>query len=460
MSISYISTRGGGQPQSFEQVLMNGLAPDGGLYVPETWPQIDSAALKGKSYTDIAEAVMYPFVEGSIPRDDFRSMIDETYDPKSFRHPEISPLKCLGENLHVLELFHGPTIAFKDVALQFLGRLFDYVLTKNNTRITIVGATSGDTGSAAIEGCYKSKHVDMFILFPDGRVSEVQRRQMTGVDAPNVHNIALDGRFDDCQTAVKTMFENEAFRTEINLSAVNSINWARIMAQIVYYFTASLSLDEPASFVVPTGNFGNIYAAYCARQMGLPIKTLAVSTNRNDILTRFFETAEMKITTVESSLSPSMDIQISSNFERYLFDVLGRDSDALQSLMGQFKATGHFVVPDNIIQKAVREFRAFRASDEETLSAIRDIHERYDYILDPHTAVGMKGALEIAAESGSPVVSLACAHPAKFPDAVEKAINIRPDLPDHLSDLFDRPESMTRLPSNVTQLMDFIRSQR
>ena len=243
MSITYISTRGGGQPQNFEQVLMNGLAPDGGLYVPQTWPQIDVAALKGKSYTDIAEAVMYPFVEGSIPRDDFRAMIEETYAPENFRHPDVTPLKHLGDNLHILELFHGPTIAFKDVALQFLGRLFDCVLTKNNQRITIVGATSGDTGSAAIEGCYKSNHVDMFILFPDGRVSEVQRRQMTGIDAPNVYNIALAGTFDDCQTAVKTMFENEAFRTEMNLSAVNSINWARIMAQIVYYFTASLSLS-------------------------------------------------------------------------------------------------------------------------------------------------------------------------------------------------------------------------
>jgi threonine synthase len=455
--IKFVSTRGGGEPQNFEQVLLSGLAPDGGLYVPESWPQIDIAALKGKSYQDVAEAVMYPYVEGCIPRKAFRAMIDETYS--AFRHEDVVPLHKIHGNLYALELFHGPTIAFKDVALQFLGRLFDYVLTKRNQRVTIVGATSGDTGSAAIEGCRHSKRVQIFILHPHGRVSDVQRRQMTTVDAPNVHNIALQGNFDDCQDMVKAMFNDPAFRADLKLSAVNSINWARIMAQIVYYFTASLSLDAPASFVVPTGNFGNVFAAYCAQQMGLPVKTLAISTNRNDILTRFFETGEMKQEGVEASISPSMDIQISSNFERYLFDLLGRDAEALKALMQQFKETGSFKLKPEHMHKARSQFRAFKADDSETLDIIKSVYDQYGYMLDPHTAVGMKGAITMAEESEGPVIGLACAHPAKFPDAVQKATGVYPELPAHLADLFARAEHVEILPNQLARVQQFIRGK-
>ena len=462
--MKYISTRGGGSPQSFEDVLLTGLAPDGGLYVPETWPQIDVAALKGKSYQDIAETVMYPFVEGCISREDFRAMIDETYGPDVFRHEDVVPLHKIKDGLYALELFHGPTIAFKDVALQFLGRLFDHVLTKKNRQVTIVGATSGDTGSAAIEGCRHSDQVRIFILHPHGRVSDVQRRQMTSVDAPNVHNIALEGNFDDCQNMVKAMFNDTDFRSATNLSAVNSINWARIMAQIVYYFTSAVSLGAPdvkPSFVVPTGNFGNVFAAYCAQQMGLPIKTLAISTNRNDILTRFFESGAMSARDVEPSLSPSMDIQISSNFERYLFDLLGRDSDKLNAIMEGFKTSGSFSLNQDLMDQACAQFRAFRANDDDTLDIIRTIHSETGYVLDPHTAVGMRGGIALAEENGyrddAPVVSLACAHPAKFPDAVKKACTIHPELPEHLSDLFEREERVDILPNDLGTVQTFIK---
>lgn len=455
--IKYISTRGGGTSQTFEEVLLQGLAPDGGLYVPQNWPQIDWASLKGQSYTDIAFAVMYPFVEGSIDAESFKAIINETYAPDIFRDKDVTPLKQLSPHLHVLELFHGPTIAFKDVALQFLGRIFDHVLSQRNENVTIVGATSGDTGSAAIEGCRHSQHTNIFILHPHGRVSDVQRRQMTTVNADSVHNIALEGTFDDCQNMVKALFNDKRFRTQYNLSAVNSINWARIMAQIVYYAVAALKLGalegKGVSFVVPTGNFGNVFAAYCAHQMGLPIKTLAIATNSNDILTRYFETGTMSMDgQVHASISPSMDIQISSNFERYLFDVLERDSNKLNALMTQFKDTGAFDMPHD-----AHAFKAFRTSDQETLDTIKKIHEETGYVLDPHTAVGMKAALKLRKqEPDSIIVSLACAHPAKFPDAVERAIGLRPALPDHLFDLFEKEEHVSVLPNDKTAIHAFI----
>lgn len=461
--IRYISTRGGGVPQTFEQVLLTGLAPDGGLYVPEEWPKIDIKSLRGKSYNEIALNVMYPFVEGCIARDDFEKIINKTYAPEFFRHSDVTPLHHLknyeNDQIYVMEQFHGPTIAFKDVALQLLGRLFDHVLKKQNKRITIVGATSGDTGSAAIEGCKNSDHIDIFILHPKGRVSDVQRKQMTSVNAPNVHNIALDGSFDDCQNMVKAMFNDTEFRNRVNLSAVNSINWARIMAQIVYYFTTALKLGVPeksVSFVVPTGNFGNIFAAYCAKNMGLPIKKLCVSTNKNDILTRFFETGEMKIGDAHATISPSMDIQISSNFERFLFDVLDRDSEKLKALMTQFKETGCFYLEENIMAKAREEFSAARADDMCTLALIKECYDATDYVLDPHTAVGLEGTKTMADDSNSPIVLLATAHPAKFPDAVEKAIGMRPDLPDHLSDLMEREEFMTEQGNDLKAVQDFV----
>ncbi len=465
--IKYISTRGGqDSPKTFEEVLLAGLAPDGGLYVPDSWPSLDLASLKGKSYTETAEAVMYPFVEGCIPREDFRAIITRVYSPANFRSEHVAPLHHLvdyeQDKIYVMEQFHGPTIAFKDVALQLLGQLFDYVLTKNNEHITIVGATSGDTGSAAIEGGYKSDHIDIFILHPRGRVSDVQRKQMTTILADNVHNIALDGTFDDCQNMVKAMFADEDFRTSVNLSAVNSINWARIMAQIVYYVYCGLQLDaeeKPLSFVVPTGNFGNVFAAYCARQMGLPIEHLGISTNKNDILTRFFETGEMKITGAYATLSPSMDIQISSNFERYLYFLLDKDSDKLAELMKSFKETGSMILENEKMATARKEFMASRADDEQTLALIKECYDATDYVLDPHTAVGLEGAKQIAAKTEGAIVLLATAHPAKFPDAVEKAIGQRPDLPEHLSDLFAREERMENLPDDLGVVQEFVKSQ-
>ena len=462
--IKYISTRGGVEPQTFEQVLLNGLAPDGGLYVPESWPQIDLASLKGKSYIDIAEIIMYPFVEGSIERKDFREILEQTYSHNIFRDKDVTPLHHLKgygkDNIYVMEQFHGPTIAFKDVALQLLGRLFDHVLTKHGEHVTIVGATSGDTGSAAIEGCKSCSHIDIFILHPRGRVSDVQRKQMTTIDAPNVHNIAIEGSFDDCQNMVKSMFNDEQFRNAVNLSAVNSINWARIMAQIVYYITTALKLGAPekeVSFVVPTGNFGNVFAAYCAKNMGLPIKTLGIASNKNDILTRFFESGEMKLGESFATLSPSMDIQISSNFERYLFDLLNRDAPRLANLMTSFKETGDIAVSDTHLQKARVQFESTRSNDDETLALIKEVYDKTSYILDPHTAVGMKGAKEVAKEESGAVVLLATAHPAKFPDAVEKAIGIRPKLPEHLSDLFERKEIMQEQPNDLGKVMDYVR---
>ncbi len=454
--IKYISTRGGGTPQSFEEVLLTGLAPDGGLYVPRDWPKLDLASLRGKSYIDVAEEVIYPFVAENIDRPTLRGLLNSAYGPDIFRDKKIVPLHKLYGNVYVLELFHGPTIAFKDVALQFLGRLFDHVLSKKNRYVTIVGATSGDTGSAAIEGCRHSKHTKIFILHPEGRVSDVQRRQMTTVNAANVHNIALQGTFDDCQSMVKAMFADEKFRDEMNLSAVNSINWARIVAQIVYYVMATLELGEGTTFVVPTGNFGNVFAGYCARQMGVDLN-LAISTNRNDILTRFFESGTMKGTKVEPSISPSMDIQISSNFERYLFDLLGRDAEKLSNVMKEFKETSQFMLPDNLMKQARAEFSAYRADDTKTLATIKKIHNETGYTLDPHTAVGMSAAIEIAKTIDTPVVGLACAHPAKFPDAVEKATGQRPALPSHLSGLLERPERLDILPDNLRTVQDFIR---
>ncbi len=461
--IKYVSTRGGGEPLKFEDVLLAGLAPDGGLYVPETWPQIDIASLKGKSYTEIAKAVMFPFVDGSITENDFEKIVIETY--ATFRDENVTPLVPLkgyeNDNIQIMEQFHGPTIAFKDVALQLLGRLFDHILKIKGERITIVGATSGDTGSAAIEGCLACDNIDIFILHPKGRVSDVQRKQMTTIDAPNVYNIALDGTFDDCQNMVKAMFADTDFRNTVNLSAVNSINWARIMAQIVYYFSTALQAgvpDKDVSFVVPTGNFGNVFAAYCARNMGLPIKTLCVSSNKNDILTRFFETGEMKIEGAHKTLSPSMDIQISSNFERYLFDLLGRDSAELAKRMSQFKESGSMNISSELLEEATAQFMAARAGDDETLSLIKEVFESVQYVLDPHTAVGMKGAKKISAkEKDGIVILLATAHPAKFPDAVERAIGIRPDLPEHLSDLFDREEIMIDMPNDRAEVQTFVK---
>jgi threonine synthase len=460
---TYVSTRNvAGTPASFSDVLMTGMAPDGGLYVPSRWPRFrpaDLSALRGLSYADLAARVMGPFMDESFPPAAFADLVRRVYAPGRFRHAALAPLVQIGPNEWSLELFHGPTLAFKDYALQLLGALFDHALARAGRKMTIVGATSGDTGSAAIEACRACRNVTIFILHPKGRVSEVQRRQMTTVDAPNVFNIALEGTFDDCQAIVKALFADADFRARTNLSAVNSINWARIAAQIVYYFAAALSLgapDRPVRFAVPTGNFGNVYAAWCAKTMGLPVAGLAIGTNRNDILTRFFETGEMRPETVTPTLSPSMDIQISSNFERYLFERANRDPALVARWMEEFRVRGRFSVDADILAAARRDFTAARCSEEDTLETIRRTHAQTGLLIDPHTAVGLHAGQQERDDPAVPLVSLACAHPAKFPDAVERATGIRPALPDFLAGLFEKPERMRVLPNDLTAVRDFL----
>lgn len=461
--INYISTRGGGQPQSFTDVLLKGLAPDGGLYIPDQWPTLRTEELNrlvGVPYADVAQAVIAPFVGQDIPPAVLRNILQTTYR-EGFDHACVAPLVQIAPNTWVLELFHGSTLAFKDYALQLLGRLFDHILEERGERVTVVGATSGDTGSAAIEACKDCKNIDIFILHPEGRTSEVQRRQMTTVEAPNVHNIAIKGTFDDCQDMVKAMFKDEKFRQDINLSAVNSINWARIMAQIVYYVTASLALGGPkrkVTFAVPTGNFGNVYAAYAARKMGLPIQRLVIGSNRNDILTRFFETGIMKTGEVEPSLSPSMDIQISSNFERYLCDLVGRDTSSIAKLMKSFKEKGSFSIGSEYMAKARQEFDSYSCSDEQTKGLMAACYKETGYLLDPHTAVGLSAGLQVREDPSIPLVALACAHPSKFPDAVEDAVGVRPELPPHLADLYDRKEFVTSMDNDISKVKSFIKS--
>ena len=460
---AYVSTRGAGSLQSFETVLLSGLAPDGGLYVPEVWPTLDHnalRALRGRPYAEIAAHVIGLFAGDLFAPDELRALIAETYTDKTFDHPAIAPLTQLDSDLWLLELFHGPTLSFKDYALQLVGRMFDRVLAKRGQRITIVGATSGDTGSAAIEACKGCRHIDIFIMHPANRTSDVQRRQMTSVDAPNVHNIALDGTFDDCQALVKALFADEAFRLDHNLSAVNSINWARIVGQMVYYVAAALALgspDRPVSFAVPTGNFGNIFAGWSVRHMGLPVETLTIASNRNDILTRFFETGAMTLDGVRPSLSPSMDIQVSSNFERYLCEARNRDHAALRGDMDRFRTTGAFGVPPDIHARACADFTAARCDDAATLATMQSCFRTTGILIDPHTAVGLHAAQATPrGDRTGPTVVLACAHPAKFPDAVERATGRRPPVPAHLEAVLNLPEHMTNLPNDFATVRQFI----
>jgi len=459
--LRYISTRGRAPSLSFEEVLLAGLARDGGLYVPESWPQFSAdefRAMRGLPYPEIAARVMAPFLGGAIEPETFRRIVEDTY--AGFDHSAVAPLVQLDGQLWLMELFHGPTIAFKDYALQLLGRLFDHVLARRGERITIVGATSGDTGSAAIEACRDREAVDIFILYPHGRVSEVQRRQMTTVPSSNVHTIAVEGSFDDCQDLVKAMFNDGAFRDELALSAVNSINWARIMAQIVYYVTAAVALGAPdrrIAFGVPTGNFGNVYSAYGARAMGLPIEKLIIGSNRNDILDRFFKSGEMRVETVVPTISPSMDIQVSSNFERLLFDLHDRDGERLSAQMADFRATGAFRVTPDQLAKARALFDSHRLDDDGIRATIAETLARTGQLVDPHTAVGLAAARQCRVDADVAVVSLACAHPAKFPEAVERASGRVPALPPRLADLFDRPERTTVLPNDLTTIQQHIR---
>jgi threonine synthase len=471
--MNYISTRHGSAlgaggspaPLGFEDVMLAGLARDGGLYLPAEWPQFSKAeiaALKGKPYREVAYRVMQPFVGNTFDEMTFRRLIAEAYT--SFDVADVAPLKPLDDNLHLLELFHGPTLAFKDVALQLLGLMLDHTLSQRRAHATIVGATSGDTGSAAIEAVRDRRTIDIFMLHPRGRVSEVQRRQMTTVLAPNVHNIAVQGTFDDCQDLAKACFNDLAFRDRHALTAVNSINFARVMAQIVYYFWAALKLgapDTPVAFTVPSGNFGNVYAGYAAKQMGLPVSHFVVATNTNDILARFFDTGTMTMSEVVPTFSPSMDIQISSNFERLLFDLYGRDGKALADAMTAFRSTGTLKVGanaqgSNILGGVRALFEAGRLDDEGTLAAIADCRKRYGETLDPHTAVGYAVAQQHRRDPKVPMVVLATAHPAKFPDAVQKATGERPALPPRLADLFQRTERVDGLPNDVAALKELI----
>jgi threonine synthase len=458
----YISTRGQAPARDFEDVLLAGLAEDGGLFLPESWPVLSAdewRALRGLPYAELSARLMALFTGPGIPEAELLRMTRAAY--AGFGHAATAPLVQIEPGLFSLELFHGPTLAFKDMAMQLLGRLFDHVLEKRGQRITIVAATSGDTGSAAIEACRDRAAIDMVVLHPEGRTSEVQRRQMTTVLSSNIHNIAVQGSFDDCQDLVKAMFGDVPFREEMHLSAVNSINWARIAAQVPYYAYAALALGAPdrtVAFSVPTGNFGNVLAAWVARRMGLPIEKLIVGANRNDILARFLTANDMSMLPVEPSLSPSMDIQVSSNFERLLFELLGRDPVATAETMTRFRAEGRMPVPDAAWKQATTLFAGFTLSDEGTLEEIRRLHSESAYLADPHTAIGTAAARALRpGDAGIPVIVAATAHPAKFPDAVEQATGFRPPLPDRLADLYEREERYRVMPGALADIEAAVR---
>ena len=461
MSLQYLSTRGQAPALDFEGVLLAGLAKDGGLYLPQALPHFSAAelrAMRGMSYAELATTVIAPFVEGSIDRDTLEGLVRDAY--RDFRHQATAPVIQLDHDQWLLELFHGPTLAFKDFALQLLGRLLDHVLSRRGEKVVIMGATSGDTGSAAIEGCRHCEHVDIFILYPDGRVSEVQRRQMTTVAGANIHNVAIRGNFDDCQALVKASFVAEPFLPEgRSLVAVNSINWARIMAQIVYYFYAAFAVggpDRPVNFSVPTGNFGDIYAGYLAHRMGLPVNNLVIATNRNDVLHRMLTTGTYGRQPIEASLSPSMDISISSNFERLLFDLYDGDAAQINQMMTDF-AQGDICLSDTALSRAQKLFTSARVSDEETCDEIRMMWERTGQLLDPHTAIGTRAARLCTREGEGPMVTLATAHPAKFPAAVARAeTGQEPVLPGHLADLFEREERFDTLDNDLATVQAYM----
>ena len=456
----YVSTRGAAPDLAFSDVLLTGLARDGGLYVPERFPTVSPEqwrSWRGADYVTVATELMRPFIGDAVAPSALASLVAETYAP--FRHKAVAPLKQIGANDWLLELFHGPTLAFKDYALQLVGRLFDHVLAQGGRHLAILGATSGDTGSAAIEACRGRDALDVFILFPHGRTSDVQRRQMTTVDAANVHAIAIEGTFDDCQDIVKALFNDLEFRDRASLGAVNSINWARIMAQIVYYATAALALGAPdrkVSFTVPTGNFGNIYAAYCAWRMGLPIERLVIGTNRNDILTRFFASGTMTVGAVEPSLSPSMDIQVSSNLERLLFELVGRDGKHLAQEMVEFRRTGTMRLAGNVMDEARSLFDAVKIDDPATLASIARTWRDSGEVIDPHSAVAVAASLARRGDPRTPMVALACAHPAKFPEAVTQALGFSSPLPPELADLMLRKERFSILPNDPAAVKRFM----
>ena len=468
--MKYVSTRGGGSSLSFEEVVLAGLAADGGLYVPETLPIFAQKEIAGwacLSYAELAFKIFQPFVEGEITDTELQEIIHKAYShsgsARSFRHDAIAPLVQIGHNEWILELFHGPTLAFKDFALQFLGHLLDFFLARRNQRAVVLGATSGDTGSAAIEGCRHCTNIDIFILHPHNRVSEVQRRQMTTVDADNVHNIALQGNFDDCQNMVKASFRDQSFLPDgLKLVAVNSINWARIMAQVVYYFYSALALGSPqrtVSYSVPTGNFGDIFAGYLAGRMGLPLDQLIIATNANDILHRCISNNDHSKRPLQHSLSPSMDIMVSSNFERLLFDLYDRDGAQINALMQAFEG-GRMELSETALDKARNIFSSFSVDDSQTLQIMEAMIKDNGYSADPHTAIGVAAARARRSDRAHPMICLATAHPAKFPEAMRKAgAAFDPPLPEHLSALFERQERYQVLDNQITTVQSFIRQR-
>ena len=459
--MKYISTRGGGSEQSFEQVLLQGMAPDGGLYVPVQLPKYSVDEMqqwKHLSYPELALKIITPFIGNEIEAPALRWIIEESY--AAFDHPEVAPLSRLAANEWILELYHGPTLAFKDFALQVLGRMLDYVLIRNNQHVVILGATSGDTGSAALEGCRHSRRVDIFILHPHNRVSEVQRKQMTTVPGDNVFNLAVEGNFDDCQRIVKAAFADQSFLPDDRqLVAINSINWARIMMQIVYYFFAALKLGAPqnkVSFSVPTGNFGDIYAGYLAKLMGLPVDRLIVATNKNDILHRFISNNDYSVTTLTHTYSPSMDILVSSNFERYVFDLFNRDGAALNNFM-QRSGSESLHVSEQKWQQVKACFDSASVDDEDTCQVISDVYKQSGILLDPHTAVGVKAARDCNRNPAIPMITLATAHPAKFSDAINNAGIDTPPLPAHLQNLFAREERFQVVSNDLNEVTTYLK---
>lgn len=458
----YISTRGEAPALGFCDVMLTGLARDGGLYVPEVWPQLSGdtiAGFFGRPYWEVAVDVIRPFTGGEISDADLGRMANEAY--ATFRHPAVVPLRQTGPSQFVLELFHGPTLAFKDVAMQLISRLMDHVLAKRGERTTIVVATSGDTGGAAVDAFAGLDNVDLIVLFPHGRISDVQRRMMTTSGARNVHALAIEGTFDDCQAIVKAMFNHHSFRDAVSLSGVNSINWARIVAQVVYYFTAAVALGSPArkvDFTVPTGNFGDIFAGYVAKRMGLPIRTLRIAANVNDILARTLKTGIYEVREVHATASPSMDIQISSNFERLLFEAGRRDADGVRRLMASLKQSGRFVLPDAMLAAIREEFDAGRADETETAAAIRAAWREAGDLVDPHTAVALAVADRDTSDATIPNIVLSTAHAAKFPDAVETACGMRPQLPAWLDGLMTKSEHVTVMKNDAAEVERFVRS--
>ncbi len=451
--MKYLSTRDNSLKKSFNEILYQGLSKDGGLYLPVEWPTINIDNLENKSYEEVALEIIFPFVKENFTRSDLQKILKESYT--NFRHEKKAPVKELQTNKYILELIYGPTYAFKDYALQFLGKLFSNSLNVNPKKLTVLGATSGDTGSAAIHAFKTNQDINVFILHPHGKVSPIQQKQMTTIDEENIFNIAIEGNFDDCQNIVKTLFVDDEIQNKTSLTAINSINWARLIAQVVYYFWSHLQIkNKDINFIVPSGNFGNIFSAYVAKQMGLPIKRLHVATNKNDILKSILTHGQMSKKIVSQTYSPSMDIQISSNFERQMFESFDRDSHQVKNAFDEFHKTGNYLFSSQVINNFKKIYDASSIDDDETLDTISKVFEKYNYLSDPHTATGLK--LLMDKNDDETWVSLACAHPAKFNLAVEKAINKTTDIPKELSNLFDKREKLTILPNNAKEVKNYL----